>query len=256
MIQHLEDLAGRIIGVNRQRMGAISQREGKGTTEHALVQSALSTEPIFAEHSEFIRQALEDILSACKVAWKNGYTSAYTSDQYLQQIFTFEPDTADSDFGVYVTNLESDKRSIDELKAFSYQLVQQGMMEFDDLMPLFRKSNLKDIEKQVSLGMQRKKAEMAEKQSQVESLQMQLQQAKTQAEISKIQAEIQKTYNEAQTLVQKAQTEKQKMINDNQNDKTKLALDAQRVSLEAAEVSAARQDSNNRIQQKREVKNE
>jgi len=253
MIHHLEELAGRIVGVNRQRQGAISQREGKGTTEHALVQSALSTEPIFAEHSEFIRQALEDILSACRVAWKNGYTSAYVSDQYLQQIFTFDPEMVDSDFGVYVTNLESDKRSIDELKAFSYQLVQQGMMEFDDLMPLFRKSNLKDIEKQVSVGMQRKKQELASKQNEVEQLQMQLQQAKTQAEIGKLQAEIQKIYNESQKLVMDAQTDQQEMLSKDQNEKAKLGIEAQKVALEAAEVAAA---DRNTIQQKREVSNE
>ena len=255
MIQHLEELAGRIIGVNRQRMGAIAQREGKGTTEHALVQSALSTEPIFAEHSEFIRHALEDVLSACKIAWKNGYTSAYISDQYLQQIFTFDPEISDSDFGVYVTNLESDKRSIDELKAFTYQLVQQGMMEFDDLMPLFRKSNLKDIEKQVSTGMARKKAEMAEQQSKVQDLQMQLQQAKTQAEIGKLQAEIQKIYNEAQEIVMSAETKKQEVMMDDQNEKAKLGLEAQRVALEAAEVSAARMGDQNK-NNTREVSNE
>ena len=256
IIAHLEELTGRIVGVNRQRQGSIAQREGKGTTEHALVQSALSTEPIFAEHGEFIRQALEDILDACKVAWKNGYTSSYVSDQYLQQIFTFDPESSNSDFGVYVTDLESDKRSIDELKAFSYQLVQQGMMEFDDLMPLFRKSNLMDIEKQVSTAMARKKKELAEKEGQAQAIQDQMAMAKSQSEIEKLKAEIQKIYAESQQIVMDVQNDTAKISNEAEKDRADIALETKRVALEQAELNASVIDKQNDIQKKKEISND
>ena len=261
MIQHLEELAGRIIGVNRQRLGAISQREGKATTEHALVQSALSTEPIFGEHGEFMRQALEHILNACKVAWKNGYTSSFISDQYLQQIFTWDPSASLSNFGVYITNLESDKQSIEQLKAFTFQLVQQGLMEFKDFAPLFRKSNLKDIEAQIEVGMERKKRELEEKEKQAAQVEGQLKMAKEKAEIERLQAEVKKLYAESEKLILEAQTDKTKVENEKVTDDKKLALEEKRVSLEQAELASANADaqrasSERRIQQSREIKNQ
>jgi len=222
MITHIEELAGRIIGVNRQRLGAMSQRDGKGVSENAILQSALTTEPIFAEHDEFVRQGLEDILDACKVAWKNGYTSSYISDQYLQQIFTWNPEYSVSSTGVYVEGGNSDAKAIADMKAFAFQLSQQGMLEFDDILPLFRKSNLKDIQAQISVGMDRKKKEMAEKEAQANQLEQQLLQAKGQAEIEKLQAEIRKLYAEAEDIVKSANLDERKLEQEASKDRQEI----------------------------------
>lgn len=236
MIKHLEDLAGRIIGVNRQRMGAIYQRDGKANTENAVMQSALSTEPIFAEHDEITRQLLEDVLDACKVAWKNGYTNSYISDQYLQQIFTFAPEMSLINTGIYLTNTESDKRSIEEMKAFAFQSLQQGRLEFQDTMSLFRKSNLKDIQSEIDVAMTRRTKEFEEKQAQAGQLEAEMMKAKGEAEIEKLQAEIKKLYAESEMIVIDANNDSQKIANDVVSDNKKHDLDSQRIGLEKAQL--------------------
>jgi len=238
MISHLEELAGRIVGVNRQRQGAIYQRDGKATSENAIMQSALSTEPIFAEHDEVTRQALEDVLNSCKIAWKNGYTNSYISDQYLQQIFTFAPEQALINTGVYITNTESDKRSIDELKAFTYQLVQQGMMDFQDIMPLFRKSNLKDIQHEIDGAMTRKKKELEQKQAQAEDVAGKLEVAKTEAEVEKLKAEIKKIFAESEKIVMEANTKSQDVSQKGDKINKDYEIDKERLALEQSQISA------------------
>lgn len=236
MIRHIEEVAGRLVGVNRQRLGAISQREGKGTTEHAISQSNLVTESIFNEHDELVRQAIEDILNACRVSWKNGYTGAYVSDQYLQNIFTLDPEFALSDFGIYITNKISDARSIEELKAFSYQLVQQGMMEFEDVMPLFRKSNLKDIETTIQHNLERRKRAIAEQEEQVKQLQQQLQIAKEKGEIDKLNAEVEELLSQVELNKAKARIEERELAIKEDEVAGQLQLDQQRVALEAKQL--------------------
>lgn len=263
MITHIEELASRIIGINRQRLGAMSQRDGKGVTENAIMQSALTTEPIFAEHDEFMRQAMEDVLDACKVAWKNGYTTSYVSDQYLQQIFTWNPEYSLSSTGVYVTNGNADARSIEDMKAFAFQLSQQGMLEFEDIMPLFRKSNLKDIQYQISNGMDKRKKEMAEKEAQAGQLEAQLAEAKGKAEIEKLQAEIQKLYAEAEDIVKSANLDERKLEQEASKDNKDVEIDRQKLQVQQAEVASANSlansqavtDAKKQIQGKRKVAN-
>ena len=255
MIQHIEEVAGRLIGVNRQRLGAVSQRDGKGTTEHAISQSNLVTEAIFNEHDEFVRQALEDILNACRVAWKNGYTGSYVSDQYLQNIFTLDPDFVLSDFGIHITNRVSDARSIEEIKAFSYKLVQQGMMEFEDIMPLFRKSNLRDIEKTIAQNLEKRKKQIAEQESQIRQLEQQLQIAKEQGEIQKLNAEVQKLMSEVELNRHKAQIEERELNVKETEVANDFQLDSQRVALESKQIDSAAESSRQQIARSAEVKN-
>jgi hypothetical protein len=260
MIQHIEDLAGRIVGVNRQRLGAMFQHDGKGVSENAILQSSLTTEPIFAEHDEFTRQALEDILNACRIAWKNGYTANYISDQYLQEVFTWQPEYSLASLNVHVINSNSDKRSIDELKAFAFQLSQQGMLEFEDIMPLFRKSNLKDIEHQINSTMQRRKKELEAKQAEAAKAEQQLLQAKNAAEMEKLKAEIKKIYAEAETIVRKTDLESVKINQEAKNKSEKLALDTKRIDLEQQELEnstqiALNQNAAQKVRSKSEIKN-
>lgn len=255
MIQHIEDIAGRLVGVNRQRLGAITQREGKGTTEHAISQSNLVTETIFNDHDEFVRQAYEDILNACRIAWKNGYTGTYVSDQHMQQIFTLDPEFRLSDFGVHITNRVSDARSIEEIKAFSYQLVQQGMMEFEDVMPLFRKSNLRDIELTITENLARRKREIAEQESQIRQLEQQLRVAKEQGEIQKLNAEVQKLMSEVELNRHKASIEERELSAKETEIANDFQVDSQRLALESKQIDAVAESTRVQSARSAEVKN-
>lgn len=235
-IAHLEELAGRIVGVNRQRLGSISQRDGKGTTEQAIFQVSMTTEPIFAEHDEFVQEALRDILQACRVAYKNGYTSSYLAGQMEQKIFSVQHDFALADFNLYIADATKDKQSIEEMKAFAYQKVGQGLLEIDDISPLFRKSSFKDVEQAITSNMERRRAQIQEQQQAAAQLEAQLETAKTQAEIAELQAKVEKLHSEARENIEKLAIERESLNIEKEYNQGRLALDSKRVDLEAKQL--------------------
>jgi len=237
VIRHLEELAGRLIGVNRQRLGAITQNDGKANTENAILQSNLVTEAMFNEHDEFVRQSLEDLIAAAKICWKNGYSGSYVSDGYKQIIFTLNPEWANSDYGVYITNRVSDARTVEELKGLAMGLAKEGQLEFEDVFTLFRKSNLRDIEMTIKGNLKRRKAEIAEQQQQIQQLEQQLTIAKERGEIDKLNAEVAKLNSEVELNQRKAGIEERELASNENIEGQKLALERQKVGLESQQLT-------------------
>ena len=237
VIQHLEELAGRLVGVNRQRLGAITQNDGKANTENAISQSNLVTESMFNEHDEFVRQSLEDLVAAAKICWKNGYTGSYVSDEYKQVIFTLNPEWANSDYGIYITNRVSDARTIEELKGLAVGLAKEGQLEFEDVFTLFRRSNLRDIETTIKTNLKRRKTEMQEQQAQIQQLQQQMAVAKERGEIDKLNAEVAKLNSEVEVNQRKAGIEERELASTENIEGQKIALEQQKIGLESQQVA-------------------
>ena len=236
VIQHLEDLAGRLVGVNRQRQGAITQNDGKGTVESAIMQSNLVTEAMFNEHDEFVRQSLEDLIAAAKIAWKNGYTGSYVSDGFKQTIFTLNPEWSNSDYGIYITNRISDARTVEELKQLAVGMAKEGQLEFEDVFTLFRKSNLRDIEVTIKGNLKRRKAEIQEQQQQIQQLEQQLAVAKEQTDIEKTKAEIAKLMSEVAINQQKVGIEQKELDSKDDIETAKIQLEQEKIRLEQKQV--------------------
>lgn len=245
-IRHLEDTAGRIVGVNRQRLGAISQYDGKSNTQNAIQQSSLVTEPFFNEHDEFARQACEDIVNACKVSYKDGFSGAYVTSQRRQVLFSVEPQFSMHDYGLYMTNRISDERSIEEIKQAAYEMIKVGKMEWEDMFPLFRKTNLIDIEQTIKQNIDKRQKLMTQQQQQIQQLQQQLTISREQAEIGEIKATIDKLNSEVLLNQAKVQLEQQSLDIDKDQGTQKLYNDARRVDLEQEQLRlAANQKTNN-----------
>ena len=253
VIQHLEDLAGRIIGVSRQRMGNISQRDGKATTEAALFQQQMITQYTYNEHDEFTQQALEDILNLARHSWKNGYTASYISDEFVQKAFTLDADLSLSDFGVYITTRGSEARNVEQLKSIAMQLATHGMVQFEDVLPLFRKTNFKDVLRHIEYNLDNRRREIQQQQAQMQQLEAQLEQARSQVEIQKIAAEIEKIKSDIEINRHKAALEEKELQVEENFNSQKIALDAKRVELEAQELQASVRDNNNK--NNKEIKN-
>ena len=242
-IRHLEDTAGRIVGVNRQRMGAVSQYDGKSNTQTAIQQSNLVTEPFFNEHDEFARQACEDIVNSCKVAYKDGFTGAYVTSQRGQTIFSTEPEFSMHNYGLYMTNRISDDRSIEELKMAAYEMIKVGKMEWEDMFPLFRKTNLIDIEQTIRENVDKRQRQISQQQQQMMQLEQQLTIAREQIEQQEIKAKIDKLQSEVLLNQAKVQLEQEALSIQDKNETQKAFNDARRVDLEQEQIRAATQQN-------------
>ncbi len=252
MITHVEQTAERITGVSRQSMGDIGQYDGKGNTDQAIMQSSLVTEYMFNDHDEFVEYALTDLANALRVAWKNGYTGYYISDQHTREIFTLNPEFALHDYNIFFTNRSSDKKDIAELKLYASQLATQQLLQFEDILPLFKKSSLTDIIKYIEGNIIRRRKQLEEKQQQMMEMQGQLEQAKSEAEVQKLRADIAKISADISDNQKKLAIEEKEVADKKMIDLQKVKLDQQRVDLEAKQLQFA---SNSKLQGSAEVKN-
>lgn len=250
-IAHLEDTAGRIVGVSRQRLGNIGQYDGKANVEKSIVQSNLVTEPFFNEHDEFARQLCEDIVNSCKVSYKDGFSGSYITSQRGQTIFSVEPEFSMHNYGMYMTNRISDDRSIEEMKMAAYEMIKVGKMEWEDMFPLFRKTNLIDIEQTIRQNVDRRARQINQQQQQMLQLEQQLTVAREQAEIQKIHSEIDKLRSEVLVNQAKLQLEQEALNLDKTTETQKALNEARRVDLEQEQIRAAdRQNANKAMEVK------
>lgn len=238
-IANIEDLAGRLVGVNRQRLGNTTYRDGKAVTESAQFQASLITQGMFNEHYEFVRMALEDVVNACRIAYKNGHTSSYISDQYSQMIFSLEPGWELSYYGIYIDNKYSEKRTVQEMKSFAMQVMREGMMEFQDIIPLFRKGNLSDVLTHIEHSMTKRKEKIAEQENQIANLEAQMKMAEAQGKVQLIQAQIQKLIEDIQVDKAKLLLEERELNDNRMKDMLDAQNEAQRIALEAKQIDVA-----------------
>lgn len=239
MIRHIEEVAGRIISINRQQLGDTSQYDGKDVTKMAIGNSSLANVPFFNEHDEFMRKLCEDIVNACKVTYREGYNGSYLNNQFVQTIFTLEPEFSAHDYRVYFTNRMSDQRAIEDIRAWAYKMLDSQMIQFEDILPLFRKSSLRDIEVTVKNSIDQRKKAVEEQNRQVQQLQQQLTIAKEQAEVGKLNAQITELQSKADRLTRESELEEKALALQQQFESKKLDNDSQRVALEGKQIDAA-----------------
>ena len=239
MIQHIESVAERVIGINRQRMGDVLPRDGKATTEQAIVQSNIVTETLFNQHDMVVKEALYDIVNAMQVAYQNGYTGMYTDNNYNQIIFTLPAGIHLRSFGIFMGSSVREQRGIQELKQFSYALASRGLIEYEDVMAVLRKTSLADIDATIRANMSKRKKEIEAQQQQVAQLEMQLKVAKEQAEIQKLQAQVAELMSKVEMNNQKLQLERESLVMDNNIEMQKLRNDSQRIMLESKQIDAS-----------------
>jgi hypothetical protein len=69
LLDKIEDMAGEISGVSRQRQGEISSSELVGNVQRATIQSSHITEPLFEIHNNIIKRLYTSLLNVSKFAW-------------------------------------------------------------------------------------------------------------------------------------------------------------------------------------------
>lgn len=237
MIEHIEAVAGRIVGINRQQLGQTMYADGKSTMQQAIENSSMVIEYMFNEHDEFVERLLTDVANAARVAYKDGVVGHYTDNRRMQHIFKLDDANFPfSDWGIHITNRHSDKRSIQELKAMSAQLIKDGLMGVEDMLPMFKQTGLAEIMRQIQVNVTKRKMAMEEQNAQMTQLQAQLEQARGEAETQKLQATAQELMARIEDNKQQLQLEQQALAQDAEFEQKKIDNDSERIRLEAAQL--------------------
>jgi hypothetical protein len=237
MIEHIEAVAGRMVGINRQQLGQTMYADGKSTMQQAIDMSSMVTEYLFNEHDEFVERMLTDIANAARVAYKEGVVGHYTDNKRMQHIFRLDDANFPfADWGIHITNRHGDKRSIQELKMMSAQLIKDGLMGVEDMLPMFKQTGLAEIMRQIEVNVTKRQMMMQEQSQQLQALQAQLEQAKGEAETQKLQATAQELMSRIEDNKRKLQLEKEALELDANYKQQEIDNDKERIRLEAAQL--------------------
>jgi len=162
-----------LAGVNRQRLGGVSQYDGKATTEQSIIQSSHVTEDLFAKFAELEQRDLQALIDLSKLAWINGKKAMYVlSDRSQAYLQVDGVDHMETEYGIFVTDAARELEKVQMVQALGQAMAQNGT-------PI---SAIIDIIDATSLPQIREKIKAAEASMQ------QLQQAQQQAEMEAQQA--------------------------------------------------------------------
>ena len=182
----------KLSGVNRQRQGQVSQYEGKGTSQQAIVQSSHITEDLFRKFESFEQRDMQALLDYSKEAWATGKQGMYVMPDGTVEYLSIDPlSFMESNYGIYMTNSGKEQEKINNIKQLAQSFAQNGL-------PASAIAEMFDAE---SFPQLKDKLEQAERYTQ------ELQQAQAQAEQQAQQ----------QAMQTQAQMEESKLQNENMN---------------------------------------
>ena len=204
----------KISGVNRQRQGGIGPYEGKAASQQAIVQSSHITEDLFRKYARFEQRELQGLMDYSKEAWVNGKKGMYVMPDNTVETLDIESlEHMESEYGVFVSDAGRDQDKLEQARALSQAMVQNGV-------PASAVLDMFDTENFIGLKDKIQKAEAAQK------------------ELERAQQEAQQKMQEQQMQMQQQQLEQERLEKDKDRQ----------VEIEKALIAAEAKDSTNKLQ--------
>lgn len=168
----LEETAGQISGITRQRAGAISNNEYVGNVQRSVHQSALTTETWFFSHNEVKKRVYERIANLMKVAWAGGHKASMVLGDGAYKILNVMPDqTPLNDYAIFMSDSgkeQANKQLIDQIAQAAMQSGSAGLL---DVLKVLKADTATEAEHVLEQAMQ---AMQEQKQAQAEQVQQQI----------------------------------------------------------------------------------
>jgi hypothetical protein len=183
ILSKLEDMVGELVGVTRQREGQVSSQETVGGTERSIVQSSLITEPLFIKHNQVKQRVITHMLEVAKLCYMDGGKIEFLDDEFLRTVIEIDGDLLnDSDYGIFVTDAQTEQAVFDKLQGVAQQALQAQAITMSELITVFKSKSLSEVENVIKQGEQRRE-QQAQQQSQTDQqTQQQMQQMKDAAQ--------------------------------------------------------------------------
>ncbi len=176
ILEKIENMAAELMGVTRQRLGAISSSETVGGVERSVTQSSHVTEPLFYIHNEVKKHVITQLIECAKIAYPEGKKINYILDDMGRTIITIDSEFVNADYGVFVTNGAKEVKALEELKALANQAISSGMITLREAATIISSESIAQVDNIIKQGEATKQAEtQAEQQHQMELQQQMLQ---------------------------------------------------------------------------------
>lgn len=177
ILAKLEEMIGDISGVNKQRMGNVSQNELVTNAQQNVMASNTITEHIFYKHNECKRIALTRILEKAKVAWLDGKTFQYFTDEMERVMYQIDGiQFNDAEYGVFVTDGVKENTVLQMVQQKAEMALQSQQISLLDVIRVFKANNISEAERWLETALDRNMEEkQMEHQQQMELQDQQLQ---------------------------------------------------------------------------------
>lgn len=182
LMAKIEEMAGELSGVSRQRQGAVSTNELVGNVERAVIQSSHITEWIFWTHNKFKKNVLTLLLNTAKYAfakYKKKHLH-YMLDDTVRTFLEIPEEFEYSDFDVFLSDSTKEAQNIEAIKTLLQPAMQNGASLLD-ACEIVTADNVTILKKKIA-EVEAKRDKMLKEQQQMEQ-QMQQQQLQAQAQI-------------------------------------------------------------------------
>lgn len=175
ILSKIEDMAADLMGVSKQRQGAISSSETVGGVERSVLQSSHITESLFYMHNEIKKNVLTQLIECAKVAYPEGKKINFILDDMQRIFLEVDEKFVNADYGVFVTNSARETQSLENIRALAEQAISSGMISLAEAVTIFDTNSVAEI-KQTVLAAQKKVQAEKERdyQAQQEQIQAQL----------------------------------------------------------------------------------
>ena len=197
----LEEMAGQISGVTKQREGAVGEYEYVGNVQRSVVQSSTITESWFYSHGEVKQRVLERLCNLMKISWAGGKKAGMILGDGAYKFLNVMPDIALQDFGIYVGDSGKDDSMKQVVQQLAQASLQAGTIDLLGVIKVLKADTMTEAEKVLEQAM----SEVQKQQQQSMEEQMQAQQAAAQAEQAKFEAEAQLKQMDNEAKIQVAQ---------------------------------------------------
>ena len=233
----LEEMAGQISGVSRQREGAVGQYEYVGNVQRSVVQSATITESWFYAHSEVKQRVLERVCNLMKVCWSEGKKAGMILGDGAYKFLNVMPDVALQDYGVYVGDSGKDDAMKQVVQQLSQAALQSGNVDLLNVIKVLKADTMTEAEKVLEQGMEQMKR-MQDQQQQILMQQQEMAQQAKQAEIQQ-QVALKQVDNDAKKEIANIESQTKIKVAQMQTDAQRDIADAKESSEMVKKVADA-----------------
>ena len=177
-----------LVGMSKQRMGAISPSESATGTNKAIEQSYSQTEPIFVAHEYVLLQLYQAIVDA----------SLYIESEKPESTLSYATATGESafiqingsdlkfrDMKVFMTNRPEDRKAFEEIRALAQPLMQNGGSMYE-VIELYSTNSVRQMKK-VFKDLKERQEAIQDKASQQKDQELKQQQEQSQAALAQAQ---------------------------------------------------------------------
>jgi tRNA(Phe) wybutosine-synthesizing methylase Tyw3 len=213
----LEETAGQISGITRQRQGAINTSEYVGNVQRSVQQSALTTETWFFMHNEVKKRTLEKAANLMKVAWKSGYKASTILGDGAYKVLNVMPGEIHlNDYGLFLGDTgkeQNNKMLINQIAQAAMQSGQAGLLE---VLKVLKADTATEAEHTLERAMNVMKQQQQQQQQMMQA-QAQAQEAAKQAEHAR-NIELEQVRVDGKIAVANIETDAKKQIADIRDD--------------------------------------